>query len=317
MEPVEEPPKEVRKLSDNFRALVPPEAERYASEYKPKDTDIIVVGVPKTGTTWTQHIMHGLKSKGDMDFTEMCETVPIIDYFYRLPNYNIATPQKYQPNMFKSHMLYSKVPKGNAKHIIVVRNPPDVAVSKFHYFADWLFTKGEMSLKEFVEWFYLKPCPPYDIAWNSHEMRFIAQAYPHRKDKGVLWLHYEDLKTDLKGCIKLISDFMGIGVGNQKLLNLIEHQSSFEFMKKHKEKFDSQYIKNLTKSDFDINSKDKFERSASKIRKGVSGEGKKDISAEQLKALDAKWKEVVEPICGYASYEEMRTSINKELGRTF
>eukprot|EP00210_Caulerpa_lentillifera_P006181 g5905.t1 len=317
MDTLEEPPNEVKKLSDNFRTLFPSEVERLVSEYKPKDTDIIVVGSPKTGTTWIQHIMHGLRSNGDMDFEEMSVTVVLLDYFCRIPDYDIATPQKYQPNMFKSHMLYSKVPKGNAKHIIIVRNPPDVAVSKFHYFADWLFTKGEMSLEEFVEWFYIKPCPPYDIVWNSYEMRFIAQAYPHRKDKGVLWLHYEDLKADLKGCIKLISDFMDIGVGNQDLLNLVENQSSFEFMKKHKDKFDTGYFKQQLRSKVDVKSEDDFELSASKVRKGVSGEGKKDISPEQLIALDAKWKEVVEPICGYASYEEMRTSINKELGRTF
>eukprot|EP00210_Caulerpa_lentillifera_P006176 g5901.t1 len=317
MEPLEEPPKEVRKLSDNFKVLLPPEAERYVSAYKPKDTDVIVVGDSKTGTTWTQHIMHGLRSGGDMQFEEMSEIVPILEQFYKLPGCDIATPQKYQPNMFKSHMLYSKVPKGNAKHIIVVRNPPDVAVSKFHYFADWLFTKGEMSLEEFVEWFYLKPCPPYDIERNAKVMNFIVQAYPHRRDKGVLWLHYEDLKADLKECIKLISDFMDIGVGNQELLNLIEHQSSFDFMKQHKDKFDTGFVKKLTKSELEITSEEEYKKSASKIRKGVIGEGKKEISPEQLKALDAKWKEVVEPICGYATYEEMRAGINKELGRSF
>jgi len=43
-------------------------------------------------------------------------------------------------------------------------------------------------------------------------------------DDGVLWLHYDDLKADLKGCIKLISSFMGIGVGDQKLLDLVHYQ---------------------------------------------------------------------------------------------
>lgn len=52
----------------------------------------------------------------------------------------------------------------------------------------------------------------------------LAKAYPHRNDDGVLWLHYEDLKADLKGCVKLISDFTGIGVGDQKLLDLVEYQ---------------------------------------------------------------------------------------------
>jgi len=36
-----------------------------------------------------------------------------------------------------------------------------------------------------------------------------------------------------------------------------------------------------------------------------------------LKALDAKWKELVEHVCGCSSYQEMRDKINKELGRSF
>eukprot|EP00210_Caulerpa_lentillifera_P006179 g5903.t1 len=317
METLEELPKEVKKLSDNLRALIPAEAERYASEYKPKDTDIIVVGSPKTGTTWLQHITHGLRSGGDIDFEEISDAVPSLDYFYRLPELDIGAPQKYHPNMFKTHLIYNRVPKGDAKHIIVVRNPIDVAVSKYHYFANWLFSKEEMTLEEFVEWFFLKPCPPYNIRWNALQMNFIAQAYPHRHDKGVLWVHYEDLKADLKGCIKLISEFTSMGVGNQEVLDLVEYQASFDFMKQHKDKFDTGFVKKLTKSDFKIKSEDEFQNSASKVRKGVPGEGKKDISPEQLKALDAKWKEVVEPICGYASYEEMRAGINKELRRSF
>eukprot|EP00210_Caulerpa_lentillifera_P006178 g5902.t2 len=224
MEVLEQPPKGVKKLSDNLRTLIPPEATRMAFEYKPKDTDIMVVGTPKTGTTWIQHIMHGLRSGGDMEFEEMSETVPILEYFYKRPGYDITTPQTYPPNMFKTHVVHDDATIGNAKRIMIVRDPADVAVSKFYYFENWLYNEGEMTLEEFVEWCFLKPCPPYDIYWNIVDMNFIVQAYPHRKDEGVLWLHYEDLKADLKGCIKLISDFMGIGVGNQDLLNLIEHQ---------------------------------------------------------------------------------------------
>ena len=53
---------------------------------------------------------------------------------------------------------------------------------------------------------------------------YLASWYPHRKDENVLWLHYEDLKQDLKTCIKLISDFLGIGVNDEKLLELVERQ---------------------------------------------------------------------------------------------
>jgi len=56
------------------------------------------------------------------------------------------------------------------------RNPSDVAVSGFHFYENWLYEKGKISVEEFVEWFYLKPCPPYDISWNAREMKFIGKS---------------------------------------------------------------------------------------------------------------------------------------------
>jgi len=88
-------------------------------------------------------------------------------------------------------------------------------------------------------------------------------------------------------------------------------------MQEHKDKFDSGSIKKLTETAFVVKSSNAIRHRASKLRKGVSGEGKKEISPEQLKALDAKWKELVEHVCGCSSYQEMRDKINKELGRSF
>jgi len=88
-------------------------------------------------------------------------------------------------------------------------------------------------------------------------------------------------------------------------------------MERHKDKFDTGSIKKITKSAIRVKSANEIRHTAPKLRKGTSGEGKKEISPEQLSALDAKWKELVEPVCGYSSYHEMREKINKELGRSF
>jgi len=57
-------------------------------------------------------------------------------------------------------------------------------------------------------------------------MRLLAKTYPYRHDDSLLWLHVDDLKADLKRCIKLISEFTSIEVGDQKLLDLAEYQES-------------------------------------------------------------------------------------------
>lgn len=65
--------------------------------------------------------MHGLRSRGDMDFNEISAAIPVIEFCYLTGIRDLHALQKYQPNMYKSHMWYHDVPKGNAKHIIVVR----------------------------------------------------------------------------------------------------------------------------------------------------------------------------------------------------
>jgi len=65
--------------------------------------------------------MHGLRSRGDMDFEEMSEAIPVIEFCCMAGVRDLYAPQKYQPNMYKSHMWYYNVPKGNARHIIIVR----------------------------------------------------------------------------------------------------------------------------------------------------------------------------------------------------
>lgn len=56
MSSLAEPPQEVRNLSENFKALWNLEAIQMVKEYVPKDTDIILIGPPKSGTTWVQHV---------------------------------------------------------------------------------------------------------------------------------------------------------------------------------------------------------------------------------------------------------------------
>jgi len=88
-------------------------------------------------------------------------------------------------------------------------------------------------------------------------------------------------------------------------------------MNKHKNKFDSEHTKKMTRTLLGMESTDEIEYAGSKVRKGVSGEAKKEISPQQLHEFSARWKEVVQPVCRYESYEEVRAGINMELGRSF
>lgn len=46
----------------------------------------------------------------------------------------------------------------------------------------------------------------------------------------MLWIHYEDLKEDIRGMVKRISEFLDIGVGDEALLDLVVEQVKFEIL---------------------------------------------------------------------------------------
>lgn len=53
------------------------------------------------------------------------------------------------------------------------------------------------------------------------------------------------------------------------------------------------------------------------MREGKLGANKQQLSPELHAAIEYRWREVLLPATGYASYEEMRRGVNRELGRPF
>lgn len=88
---------------------------KFTLSYEPGD--VVIVGNPKTGTTWLQQILHQIRTKGDENFTDIyLETRFIPYYFSEIPGYDPLVPQKARPRVFKSHDQYQWIPKDkNAK----------------------------------------------------------------------------------------------------------------------------------------------------------------------------------------------------------
>jgi hypothetical protein len=85
--------------------------------YKPEPTDVFIVTPPKCGTTWMQQIVHGLRTRGSMDFDEISSVVPWINMAHDL-GMDIYAPQVADPKAFKTHSTLDEVPKGG-KYIAV------------------------------------------------------------------------------------------------------------------------------------------------------------------------------------------------------
>ncbi|KAH7947950.1 sulfotransferase ssu-1 [Rhipicephalus sanguineus] len=173
-----------------------------ALEYKPSSDDVFVVTYPKCGTTWVQHIVYliyndGQKPKDGLDFLKNSP-------FLEMTGAGCVLTMK-RPGIIKSHLPYSMMPMSpDAKYVYVCRNPKDCVTSFYYHtkgFPGYEFTRGAFSTffdifcegqTDFGDYF------DHVLGW-----------YEHRNDPNVLFLHYEDMKTQPRENVLKIAKFLG------------------------------------------------------------------------------------------------------------
>jgi len=301
------------RIFDRLDRLLSPEGFAKGLDVQLRGDDVLLCAGPKCGTTWVQQILHGLRSGASMEYEDINTVVPALE-LAALGGPAVEDCRNDSPRMFKTHVAYEMCPPAG-KMIVLTRNPNDAALSYYYYFCNWIFEDGDITLDEFVEWFYVHETQPGATGLNAVQMQHLVSWYPHRNDENVLWLHYEDLKANLPLCIRMISDFIGIGVGDQKLLDLVHRQASLEFMKQHASKFNSHGFKLARNEAAGLPRLAGLHRNAGKVRSGRVNESKETFSPEALKKLDQKWIDIVKLATGFDCYEDMRHSINEELRR--
>src|SRR5512143_2666510 len=70
---------DVAELGEIFSNFNTTEGESQGRAYQPAPSDIFVMTPAKCGTTWMQQIVHGLRTRGSMDFDEITCVVPWIE----------------------------------------------------------------------------------------------------------------------------------------------------------------------------------------------------------------------------------------------
>ena len=96
---------------ENFRTAA---GEAHGLAYRPAPTDIFIMTPAKCGTTWMQQIVHGLRTRGSMDFDEITRVVPWIEMAQDM-GIDIDAPQAATPRAFKTHLNLSAVPNITAQ----------------------------------------------------------------------------------------------------------------------------------------------------------------------------------------------------------
>jgi len=146
-------PTSIKEMQERMQNFATDESWQRGLDYKPAATDVFIVTPPKCGTTWMQQIVHGLRTRGSMDFDEIGRVVPWLNMAHDM-GIDINAPQVANPRAFKTHTTLDETPKGG-KYIVILRDPKDALVSHFHFFEEFFFEKGSVNLETFAREHYI------------------------------------------------------------------------------------------------------------------------------------------------------------------
>ena len=281
---------EMLECMQNFSS---PEGWQRGLDYKPDPTDVFIVTPPKCGTTWMQQIVHGLRTRGSMDFDEICRVIPWINMAHDC-GIDIYAPQVAHPRAFKTHSTLDEAPKGG-KYIVVLRNPHDALISHYYFFEGFFFEKGSIDLETFAREFYI----PRRAVFNH-----ITSLWDQRKDGNVLPLCYENMKTDLPQTIERIAEFIGIPLDDE-LREIVLRQSDIKFMQAHENQFEDHVIRKARSAAMKL----PLDGQLSKVRDGQAGSAKLLLPENIKQELDEIWQNELTPKIGLRSYEDLRREL--------
>jgi hypothetical protein len=254
-----------------------------ASTFQPRPDDLFLAAYPKSGTTWIQQIVHGLRTGGSMDFDEISSVVPWIEVAFDLGMDPAHMPT---PRAFKTHFRRDEVPLG-ARYIYVVRDPKDVVVSFFHFFEGWLFETGTIDLVTFAKDFFFP---------GSNSGRYwphVRSWWDARDADDTLFLCFEDLKADLPTAVQQIAAFIEADPAN---IAIATKQAAFAFMKEHQRQFDEHILRDARDAACGLPPGPQ----ALKLRAGRVGDNRQ-LTPELVADFDAMWQEQFPEFANYAA----------------
>lgn len=222
------------------------------SGYKPRTGDVIIATAPKVGTTWMQQIINLLIFQSPQP-RSLRELSPWLECRFQIP-IEVALPMieaQTHRRFLKSHLPLDALPiYDEVKYIHVARDGRDACMSLLNHYNSFLpenwdkydtigiadETIGRPSprppttAREFFLYWIAdggKNMPRMSDDFFDIERSFWSE----RRRANLLFVHYNDLKTDLSDEMKRIADFLSIETPDELWPELVD-AASFEAMKR-------------------------------------------------------------------------------------
>nr|XP_031843272.1 sulfotransferase 4A1-like [Nomia melanderi] len=212
-------------------------------DFEVKDDDVWVCSFPKTGTTWTQEMIWCIANNLDFEAARVLlpERFPFLEHSI-LFDYTTIIPRhpeiklhelvsdsvnyvktRSSPRFIKTHLPFRLLPRqlrtGEKKPriVYVARNPKDTCVSYYHHCRLLEGYRGDFN--SFCRLFLgMKVC--FAPFWDH-----ILGFWNRRTDSNVLFLKYEDMKSDLPSVIHRSAKFLNVTLSDDQVKALMEHLS--------------------------------------------------------------------------------------------
>lgn len=272
--------------------------------YTPRAEDVIVATPFKSGTTWMQTIVlhlifQDLQPRGVDEFSPWLDRrwLPLDEVIGRLE-------AQTQRRCIKSHLPLDALPYfAQVKYIVVGRDARDVFMSLWNHYSN--YTTGQYERINNTPGRVGDPMPicPENIrelwqgwisrgwfAWESEgypywgTLRHIQSWWDYRHLPNILFVHYNDLLSDLPGEIRRVADYLNIQVSADMLTSIAE-AVSFQNMKENAE----QIVPGVERI---------FKGGAQTfINKGTNGRWREVLTDDDLKLYDAAVARELTPDC--------------------
>ncbi len=284
-------PRTMDELKAAMKNLYTEESLKRGLSIAVRPSDVFITPYAKSGTTWLQHVAHGLRSGGSMDFREICDVVPWIEIAFDL-GVDPDAEQEWSPRLFKAHLSWQDVPKGG-RYIVSFRDPKTVLISMYQFFEGWYFEPGTVTLDQLARQFFLD---------TKRYFRHILSWAPVINEPDVLALAYEDMLQSPDQLPVVVADFLQLDVTDELMAKVV-FQSSRDFMVANSSKFDNCDLREKRDPIMGLPPGG----SSTKVQRETTDKPK--LSSELAAEIDQVWREMITPALGHGSYEEFRISL--------
>ncbi|XP_063773960.1 sulfotransferase 6B1-like [Pseudophryne corroboree] len=232
--------------------------------FEAREDDIMLVAYPKCGSNWSMKLLHDMVHA--IYNIGPSSVIPLIEF--GLPDKFEKLKEEPSPRVLETHLHYDNIPKPffekNVKMLVVFRNPKDTAASMFHFYKNNPLIPSYNSWDEFFPDFMAGK-----VVWGSYFDHAVAWN-KHLNEK-VLLMTFENMKEDLEGSVKKISEFFRISLTEEQV-KLIAETGTFKSMKENSNETHGDFAKVL-------------------FRKGEIGDWKNHFTKAQSEEMDAKFEE--------------------------